>query len=216
MPITHLIFDLDGTLYPHDNGIWEAIADRMDEYMHTFLGFSRDEIPEIREGYYHQYGTTLKGLIVNHQIDPYAYLEFVHDIPLNQYIDTDDLLAESLDQLPFPKWIFTNADVSHAVRVLATLGISDHFEGIMGVNSLDFLNKPDPKSYQAALKILKSPDPENCIFIDDIPKNLVGAKQVGMHTILVGSSNPAPEIDHAVPNIYHLPTAVELIAKDAA
>jgi putative hydrolase of the HAD superfamily len=211
MPITHLLFDLDGTLYPQNNGIWEAIAARMEDYMHTYLGFSRAEIPGIREGYYHQYGTTLKGLIVNHNIDPYAYLRYVHDIPLGEYISQDTLLAESLARLDFPKWIFTNADVNHAARVLEKLGVSHFFEGILGVNSLNFVNKPEPGAYQAVLEILNSPAPQNCIFIDDIPKNLIAAKQYGMHTILVGSRDPAPEIDRTVPNAYHLPPAVASI-----
>lgn len=211
MPITHLLFDLDGTLYPHDNGIWDAIASRMEEYMHKFLGFSRAEIPKIREGYFHQYGTTLKGLLVNHSIDPYEYLAFVHDIPLDNYLNTDQNLADILRKLPFPKWIFTNADVNHAVRVLQKLGVSDYFEGIIGINSLDFINKPDPIAYQAALNLLDNPDPGTCILIDDIAKNLIAAKRFGIHTILVNSPDQSPEIDQFVPDIYHLRSAVEKI-----
>jgi putative hydrolase of the HAD superfamily len=211
MLITHLIFDLDGTLYPHNNGIWDAIASRMEEYMHTFLGFSLQEIPAIRERYYHQYGTTLKGLIENHNIDPYEYLEFVHDIPLNQYLESDIRLQETLEKLNYSKWIFTNADVNHAIRVLTHLGVLTHFEGILGVNSLNFINKPDLEAYKKVLRLMQDPAPQNCVFFDDIPKNLVGAKALGIKTILVGSSVTAPEIDQAVPDIYQIPAAIDEI-----
>ncbi|MFN2145686.1 MAG: pyrimidine 5'-nucleotidase [Anaerolineales bacterium] len=215
MPITHLLFDLDGTLYPHNNGIWDAIASRMEDYMYSFLGLPREEIPSIRENYYHQYGTTLKGLLIHHNIDPYQYLDFVHAIPLDDYIKADQRLRQSLEEISIPRWIFTNADTNHAKRVLDKLGISDQFEGILSIDSLDFLNKPEPVAFQAALKALHDPDPQACILIDDIPKNLISASKFGLHTILVGSTDPAPEINQCIPDIYQIATILDQVIQEA-
>ncbi len=216
MSISHLLFDLDGTLYPNNNGIWDAIAARMEDYMHSFLGLPREEIPAIRENYYHQYGTTLKGLLIHHNIDPYQYLDFVHAIPLDDYIKADPRLRQSLQDISIPRWIFTNADTNHALRVLDILGVSDQFEGILSIDSLDFLNKPEPAAFRAALKALHDPDPQACILIDDIPKNLISAFKVGLYTILVGSSDPAPEINQCMPNIYQISNTLELVIQEAS
>lgn len=214
MSITHLLFDLDGTLYPNNNGIWDAIAARMEDYMHAFLGLPREEIPAIREDYYHQYGTTLKGLLIHHNIDPYQYLNFVHAIPLDDYIGTDPRLRESLQSITLPKWIFTNADTNHAVRVLDKLGVSDQFEGILSIDSLDFLNKPEPVAFEAALQALHNPNPHACVLIDDIPKNLISAKQFGLRTILIGNNGLSPEIDHHIPEIYQITAALDLVLQE--
>lgn len=49
------------------------------------------------------------------------------------------------------------------------------------------LRKPDPRVYQAALGIAQRA-PEQCVFIDDRPKNLEPAKALGMRTIHLESA----------------------------
>ncbi|MEJ2757299.1 MAG: pyrimidine 5'-nucleotidase [Anaerolineales bacterium] len=210
MQYSTLLLDLDGTVYPQNNGIWEEIAARMEQFMHEKLNLPPAEIPGLRQTYYQQYGTTLSGLRNNYQIDEEEYLKYVHDVPLHQYLNPDIKLRKLLIKLPLQKWIFTNSDQAHAERVLNTLNIKDLFEGILDITRFNYMNKPDQKVYQLALDAIGNPLPETCVFVDDSPINLSPAKQMGMTTILVGNKPKNEFIDHQIPNIYDLTSVLYL------
>ncbi|MCX8025711.1 MAG: hypothetical protein N3A60_10960, partial [Thermanaerothrix sp.] len=116
-----LIFDLDDTLYPASSGVWEAIGERIDLFIHQKLGLSHEEVEPFRKNLFRTFGTTLRGLYLQYHIDPAEYLAFVHDIPLERYLQPNPALRTLLKVLPYPKVIFTNADKNHANRVLARL-----------------------------------------------------------------------------------------------
>jgi putative hydrolase of the HAD superfamily len=202
--ISHILLDLDGTLYPHDNGLWEEIARRMESYMDTVLGIPPAEIPALRRSYFQQFGTTLRGLQANYHIDSRAYLAYVHDLPLDRYLRHDERLRRVLLGLPQPKFIFTNSDHDHAGRVLDALGIRDLFAGIVDVLALDYLNKPDPAAYRRALQLIGAADPSACLMVDDTPHNLVPARELGMCTALVSSAPDARSATVHLTDIYAL------------
>jgi len=81
-----IFFDLDDTLYAHNNGLWDAIAERMDRFLREIMDFSPEEASSLRQKYYQTYGTTLRGLQIHHQLDPLKYLHYVHDLPLHRYL----------------------------------------------------------------------------------------------------------------------------------
>ena len=208
MPISTLFIDLDGTLYPHENGLWEAIADRMGSYMVNVLKLPADKVPQIRRDYFLRYGTTLRGLIIHHQVDPVEYLAVVHDVPLEKYLSKDARLRSTLESLQQPRWILTNSDKAHSQRVLNILGVEDLFEGIIDVTAVDYRNKPDPEVFKIAIEMAGQPDPEYTLFVDDIPNNLPPAKSLGMHTVLVGNKEPGSGVDLHIRDVYGLPKAV--------
>ena len=47
-----VFFDLDGTLYPNQIGLWNEIANKIYDFMHEQLDLNREDIPTIRQGYY--------------------------------------------------------------------------------------------------------------------------------------------------------------------
>lgn len=49
------------------------------------------------------------------------------------------------------------------------------------------LSKPDPKIYQIILKLMQL-KPEECIFIDDKPKNLLPPRAMGVQVVLAENS----------------------------
>jgi putative hydrolase of the HAD superfamily len=200
-----LFFDLDDTLYPKTNGLWEAIRLKMTDYLRDPLGFAPDEIQEIRQTYYEKYGTTLRGLQTHHTVDADDYLAYVHDLPLEDFIVPEPELHKMLRSLPQSKWIFTNADADHAEGVLRALAIENCFKGIIDVRALDFLCKPDQKAYQRALELAGDPDPDECVLLDDSIRNLVPAHQAGFTTVLVGSDENIPQVDYAVEKLTDLP-----------
>jgi pyrimidine 5'-nucleotidase len=200
-----LFFDLDDTLYPNSNGLWEAIRARMTDYLRDPLGFPADEIPELRQTYFETYGTTLRGLQINHSVDADDYLAFVHDLPLEEYISPDPQLHDLLISLPQRKWIFTNADSNHAMRVLGILGLEDCFDGIIDVRALDYLCKPELQAYQRALALADETDPANCVLFDDSLRNLAPAQAAGFTTVLVGTIETHPGADYSVKKLNDLP-----------
>ena len=194
MKFSTLFFDLDDTVYPHTSGLWEEIRHRMDIYLHERLNFTWDDIPKLRQSYLETYGTTLRGLQNRLNIDAQDFLAFVHDIPVHQYLRVNFKLKQILVSLPQKRWIFTNSDKAHACRVLAALDLMDCFEGIIDVNALDFVPKPDPIAFKKVLT-LAGVNAESSVFFDDAARNLGVAVELGFTTVLVGPKSPSPEQD---------------------
>ncbi len=205
-----LFFDLDETLYPATSGLWNAIAQRMQKYMGERLGIPSNQVDTIRRSYFEKYGTTLKGLQANYQVDAVDFLRYVHDIPLDQVLDPDPGLRPLLLSLPQRKWICTNADRGHAQRVLSYLGVADCFAGITDIIDAGFDPKPAAAFYQTALSMAGAQDPQGCVLFDDLPRNLEPASRMGLTTVLVRSEtahsvSPLPYVSYKVPSLHVLP-----------
>jgi len=192
---TTIFFDLDDTLYPTSTGLWHAIKERMNIYMRDRMGFAPAEIPRLREKYYLQYGTTLRGLQANHEIDVQDFLAFVHDLPLSDYIQPNPGLCEIIASLGTRNLVFTNADAAHARRVLKALELDDCFENIVDVNAVAPYCKPMPESFQIAMDMAGESDPARCVMIDDLPRTTQAAREAGIFSILFGQDTPHPEAD---------------------
>ena len=204
MHFSTLFFDLDATLYPASNGLWEQIRLRIYKFMLEEIGIPETEIPATRDKYWTTYGTTLEGLRIHHQVEPDDYLKYVHDLPLKDFLEPDPILRDLLKTLPQDLWVFTNADRRHADRVLNELGISDLFSGIVDLLALDFIVKPNRKAYQTALKLAGVTDPERCVMFDDLVQNLIPAKELGFFTSLVGENGSSNQVDIQLQSIHEM------------
>jgi putative hydrolase of the HAD superfamily len=204
MHFTSLYFDLDDTLYPAQSGLWDAIRDRMNTYMLKFMVLPLEEIVSLRQEYLEAYGTTLRGLQAHYNVDEDDYLAFVHDLPLEQFIFPDPALRELLLSLPQKRWIFTNADINHANRVLKILGVGDCFDGVIDIRAIDFACKPDQVAYQRALALAKDDDPARCVIFDDALRNLAPAREIGFYTVLVGKNDPSHSVDRTIASLHML------------
>lgn len=196
MAYSTLFFDLDDTLYPASTGLWLAIRERMTRYITEMLGIPHEQALAMRKNYYETYGTTLRGLQHDYEIDPDHYLQYVHDLPLRDFLQpasTD--LRQLLLSLPQRRLIFTNADEGHARRVLDVLKLQDCFEGIIDIHTTGFYCKPDVQAYLNALEHCGETDPTQCVLLDDRLSNLETARLLGFSTILV---RPDVETDHLV------------------
>ncbi len=201
--IRYLLFDLDNTVYPQSCGLWEAIGDRINLYMIERLGMPPEEVGRKREDFLKAFGTTLNALRHYYGIDPHEFLAFVHDLPLADYIVKDPEVDGMLGRLPFSKVIFTNADAAHARRVLARMGIARHFERIIDIYALEFINKPDRRSYLRALDYL-SCSPEECVLVEDSLANILPAREMGMLTVHVQSGDAADGAHYHIRKITEL------------
>ncbi len=152
MRFSTLFFDLDETLYPIKSGVWEAIAVRIDAYMAEHLPLTAEEIPALRTRLFIEYGTTMRGLKAEYEIDELDYLRYVHDVPLKDFLVPNPQLRQTLLGYPLRKIVFTNADVHHARRVLDVLGLDDCFERIIDVLDTAPYCKPQPEAFRMVLQ----------------------------------------------------------------
>ena len=197
-----ILFDLDDTLYPRNAGIMGEIRRLIHGFIRTRLDLPDEEADALRERYLRAYGTTMRGLQVNHQIDPEEYLHHVHEIPLSRYLQPNPDLDTALDTISQDKVIFTNASREHAERVLDVLGIRQHFSRIVDVRDMAFVSKPQPSAYARICEMLGI-EPETCMLVEDRVRNLCPAKDLGMSTVLVGDGSQSQHqcVDHAIERI---------------
>ncbi len=213
----YILFDLDETLYPRDAGLMQEIAHLISLYMEEKLGLPPELVAHLRREYFQHYGTTMRGLQIEHHIDPDDYLAYVHNIRLEDYIGPNQALDKVLADIDLEKAVFTNASEEHARRVLKVLGIEHHFKWIVDVRAMHFLSKPNPESYQRILEILGATAPQ-CILVEDNVRNLRQAKQLGMTTILVDGhpGADAAVIDFAIRDVVEVGKVVKKIQQELA
>ncbi len=200
--IRTILFDLDDTLYPRQSGVMEQIRTLIHRYIKTRFSLSSEEAEALRRHYFQTYGTTMRGLQINHQIDPDEFLHYVHDIPLQDYLRANPLLDGVLASISQEKVVFTNASREHAERVLDLLGIRQRFSQIVDVRDLAYRSKPQPDAYQRICKLLQV-QPEECLIVEDNVRNLRPAKALGMTTVLVwdGSGSADHSVDYTIQRI---------------
>jgi putative hydrolase of the HAD superfamily len=199
------IFDLDLTLYPPEANIMAQIRNRIALFVEDYFGVGPEEAHQIRHKYWKQYGTTLGGLMAEHDVDPHGYLDFVHDVDMALLTSAPELRS-LIAALPGRKLIFTNADAPYAERVLDARGLGGLFEDIFDIHRMAHLPKPAPASYDALCSELAIA-PHSALFIEDSAHNLVPAKVIGMTTIWVkhdgeaDSSGHDQHIDHEIADV---------------
>ncbi|WP_118858005.1 pyrimidine 5'-nucleotidase [Sphingomonas mesophila] len=197
------IFDLDNTLYPASARLFDLIDERMSAFVARTLGCDPSEARRVQKQYFRDHGTTLKGMMEHHGVDPHDFLDDVHDVPLER-IARDERLGAALERLPGRKFVFTNGHEPYAARVLAAIGIGDHFHGLVDIAACDFLPKPDAHGYRLLIERFGI-DPTRAALVEDMAKNLKPAKALGMTTIWLdngsdhGDHDADPDaIDHVI------------------
>lgn len=203
-----MFFDLDDTLYPSTSGIWQAIGVRMDDFIMQTLNVPQMEVKTLRESLFNEYGTTFRGLSTLYGIDAHHFLDYVHDIQLEQYIQPDIALIDTMTYYPGRKLIFTNANRTHAERVISTLGLQGVFSDIIDILQIHPYCKPLPEAYKKAIEISGISDAGNCVMIDDSSRNLKTAHEMGFFTIQVGTETRSPYADAAILTLADLPDVI--------
>jgi putative hydrolase of the HAD superfamily len=205
MAPTHLIFDLDNTLYPPSRGVVERVYDRINRFLTERLGMAPDVAATLRARYRDDYGTTLNGLMRHHAIEPDDYLEAVHEIAVEELLTPDHALQAMLALLPHQKVVFTNGSAAHAERVLTCLAVRRHFRDVFSLERVAYVPKPERAAFETVLATLDV-SAAACLFLDDRPDNLATARALGMRTVLVGDRFEAePWLDGAIASVLELP-----------
>ena len=185
--VRNWIFDLDNTLYPARANLFARIDQRMTAYIARLLGVDDAEAHRIQKEYFLGHGTTLAGLMAEHEVDPQEFLAYVHDIEMD-VLDEDAPLAASIARLPGRKLVFTNGDAPYALKVLERLGLGGSFEAVHDIHAMDLKPKPAASAY-AGLCGAFDIDPAESLFADDMARNLLPAKAIGMTTVWVDNGS---------------------------
>lgn len=174
------IFDLDNTLYPLACNLFGQVEERMAAFIVAELDINYDEAHRMRREFFHRHGTTLRGLMLDHGIEPARFLEYVHEIDLSG-IPADPLLVAAINRLPGRKLVFTNATARHAERVMERIGLRGEIEAIHDIVASGYRPKPDPHAYDSLTRRYGF-SPNTALFIEDMARNLEPAAALGMTT----------------------------------
>jgi len=177
------VFDLDNTLYPPASDLWPRIDDRITLFMMRLFGLDSLSLRALQKHYYLRYGTTLRGLMVEHGVDAETYLHYVHDIDRSS-LKPDHSLAAAIAALPGRKLILTNGSRDHALKTARQLGVDHLFEDIFDIIAADFVAKPDPGVYARFFE-KHAVEPQRSALFEDIARNLIVPHRSGMATVLV-------------------------------
>ncbi len=186
-----LLIDLDNTVYRESSNIFSQIDKKMKEFISYTLKISQKEAYTLQKKYFLENGTTLRGLMLYHNIEPENFLSYVHDINLTS-INKNIVLKNEIKKYKGRKIIFTNGTLEHASRVLKRIDIFEEMDNIFDIKDAEYIPKPQVITYKKVVNKYKL-IPHNTIMIDDIKANLITAKKLGMSTILVSTKKVEKE-----------------------
>ena len=181
--ISTWIFDLDNTLYSADSGIFQQVHTLMGKFVSAHLNIDIKKATELQRKYYRQHGTTLRGLMDNHNVDPDHFLSEVHQLDYS-IVGPNFKLNRELKKLKGRKIIYTNANRQHANDILIRLELTNVFDEIFDIKTANYIPKPEASPYEQIISEFNI-DPITTIMFDDIAKNLVPAKNVGFASVWI-------------------------------
>jgi putative hydrolase of the HAD superfamily len=177
------VFDLDNTLYPHHLNLWHQVDERIRDYIAQFLKVAREDAFRIQKDFYKRYGTSMRGLMTEHGMNPDEYLEYVHQID-HSPLEPNAALGAALAQLRGRKLVLTNGTRKHAEAVMRRLDIRGHFEDVFDIVAAELEPKPLAQTYDRFLA-RHGVDPRKAAMFEDLARNLVVPHGLGMVTVLV-------------------------------
>jgi putative hydrolase of the HAD superfamily len=207
------VFDLDNTLYPHHLNLWQQVDERIRDYIARFLDVTHEEAFRLQKDYYRRYGTSMRGLMIEHGMQPDDFLEFVHRID-HSPLEPNPSLGAALEKLPGRKLILTNGTRQHADAVMRRLAIVEHFDDVFDIVAAGLEPKPLAQTYDRFLA-RHGVDPTRAAMFEDLARNLEAPHALGMTTVLVVpegtrevfredwelAGREAPHVDHVTDDL---------------
>ena len=208
------IFDLDNTLYSADSGIFQQVHQLMGKFVSRHLNIDIEDAKKIQKKYYKQHGTTLRGMMDNHGVDPDHFLAEVHKLDYS-IVGPNLKLNEELKKLNGRKIIYTNANMQHAINVLEKIELSNFFDEIYDIKMANYIPKPEIAPYEQMINKFHI-NAKSAAMFDDIAKNLVPAKNVGFTSVWIdaGYENFSDDIQASKKYLDHETTNITKFLED--
>jgi len=164
-------------------------------YVMDQLSVDRAEADRLRRVYWRDYGTTLAGLMAEHDLDPEPFMVDVHDVDFS-ILTPDPVLRQRIAQLAGRKIIYTNGSAPYAGNVLAARGLDGLFDEIYGVEHASYRPKPEAAAFEQVFARAKL-DPTRAAMFEDEARNLAVPHALGLRTVHVAPRpEPADHIHH--------------------
>ncbi|HEY3397240.1 MAG TPA: HAD-IA family hydrolase [Armatimonadota bacterium] len=209
-PLT-LLIDLDRTLYPPRAGLQEAGDHLLTAFVARTVGLTLEEAHKLRRGLWAQYGTSARGLEVEYGIpQSVVYAHCIELLEPADYVWPRPQVGEMLASLGCPAWICTNSTELYARRVLAALGLTESFAGLITIETMGWQAKPAPEAYAAALAHAGVAAAQ-AVFVDDAINNVQGAAAVGIQAVLCHPRPREPWTPH-LRDILELPACLQALS----
>lgn len=189
------VFDLDNTLYPPTDRLFDQIEVKMRDFVMDAVGVDAVEADRLRVQYWQTYGTSLAGLMHEHGVPPWPFLHDVHQIDLS-HMTKDMALAAMIKDLPGRKIVYTNGTEPYAQNVLKARGLDGLFDAIYGVEHANYVPKPRAEAFEQIFAT-DGIDTQNAAMFEDELRNLEVPHAMGMRTIHVAETRQdAPYLHH--------------------
>ena len=216
--IQGVIWDLDGTLYRYEQ-VFLAACNIAAARTAIDLGLDMefDDAVKLAEQSYNDQGSSFK-LFAERGI---RYEDF--HLPYHRAVDTTILeknqeMRLALEQIGIPMVILTNASRDWALRTLTHLDLDKIFppENLLALEDVNYEAKSNSaRGFETALKTLGK-DVGTILMVEDLPRNLVIAKNMGMTTALVHHGRPGDAVRETHIDLFYdntLDLARDLAAK---
>jgi putative hydrolase of the HAD superfamily len=156
----------------------------MTQYISEYLNISHERANLLRADYWKKYGSTLRGLMIHHKINPNDFLNKTHNLKdIEAKIEPVKYLKTILKAIKDDKIILTNAPIHYTKFILKKLDIHYFFKKTICIEDNFFISKPDIRIFR---KIKRMPY-QKIILIDDSLENLRSAYQAGLKTIHISN-----------------------------
>ena len=186
----------------------------MGDFISKNLNMDMPEAKKLQSKYYKQHGTTLRGLMDNHGIDPDHFLDEVHRLDYS-IVGSNKILNEELHKLQGRKIIYTNANKKHVLDVLDRINLTNFFDEIFDIKMANYIPKPELKPYEQIIDLFNI-EPKSSAMFDDIAKNLVPAKKVNFTSVWIdaGYENFSDDIKSSKEYLDYSTRDLSLFLKD--
>ena len=206
------LFDLDNTLYPARCNLFAQIDVRIGRYISDWLKVTPEEARVVQKAYWRDHGTSMRGMMSLHGVDPTHYLDYVHDIDYSGLPHLPEL-ATQISKLPGRRLIFTNGSRRHAEKVASKLGVRHLFEDICDIQALAFVPKPERAAFDKMIA-LHNINATRAAMFEDMPQNLISPHDMGMTTVLVKSNYVDHPVQIEMRKWHELPAHVHHMTED--
>ena len=181
------LFDLDNTLHDAGREVFGELKVSMRQFVEHELKIDADEANRLNLLYWHRYGATLLGLMRHHGVNAAHFLRDTHRLPgLEQRVSGHRHDVQALARLPGRKFILTNAPRDYALRVVAALGITRLFDGVIAIEDMAMFGqlrpKPDARMLRRMAVLLGVPA-HRCVLVEDTLVHQKAARSVGIGTV---------------------------------
>ena len=202
--IKFLCFDVDGTLYRTVPALWDAIKGKILSKVIELRKSSEPEAQKYVDDRFKILGSSTK-VLAELGIDAQDFfIRAFSSVDINKYISPDKKLETLINKLrqKYIVGILSNGDINSVIRKITAVGLSPKlFSPLVATYEFGVV-KPDPAPF---LKVIEAAGvrPEESVYIGDREEtDILGAKAVGMRTIMVWGESR--EADLSIPKIYDL------------